>query len=124
MTMKPDALLRMTVYQEGQRAYRSGDECPYTDWRAGTWAKGREAAGVYLAPLMNAKGRETLTFPCVVGNQIRELTGEQREALEWRQMPADEKIAHLLERVEALERAVLINLDHSKYHPEIVEVKA
>lgn len=46
------------------------------------------------------------TYPCVVGNQIRELTSEQRDALEWRSLSADEKIARLLERVEALERAL------------------
>lgn len=45
--MQPDAKLRMDVYQEGQRAYRSGAVCPYTDWRAGTWEKGRKAAEEY-----------------------------------------------------------------------------
>jgi hypothetical protein len=37
-------LLRQEVYQEGQRAANSGAPCPYTDWRAGTWAKGLAAA--------------------------------------------------------------------------------
>jgi len=46
--MKPDALLRMNIYQEGQRAFRSGAPCPYTDWRAKTWAKGRAAAQEYF----------------------------------------------------------------------------
>lgn len=45
--MSPDAKLRMDVYQEGQRAYRSGATCPYSDWRAKTWAKGRAAAQDY-----------------------------------------------------------------------------
>ena len=42
--MTPDAALRMQVYQEGQRAYRHGIPCPYSDWRANTWQKGFEAA--------------------------------------------------------------------------------
>lgn len=42
--MTPAAKLRMEVYQEGQRAYGAGTECPYTDWRAKTWAKGYTAA--------------------------------------------------------------------------------
>ena len=45
------------------------------------------------------------TYPCVVGNRILELTAEQRDALEWRSLSADEKIARLLARIEALERA-------------------
>lgn len=46
--MSPDAKLRMDVYQEGQRAYRSGAPCPYSDWRAKTWAKGRADAQAYF----------------------------------------------------------------------------
>jgi hypothetical protein len=42
--MSPDAKLRMDVYQEGQRAWGVGMACPHTDWRAGTWQKGRKAA--------------------------------------------------------------------------------
>jgi hypothetical protein len=42
--MTPEAKLRMEVYQEGQRSWRDETTCPYTDWRAGTWAKGRAAA--------------------------------------------------------------------------------
>ena len=42
--MTPDAKLRMDVYQEGQRAFNAETSCPYTDWRAGTWEKGRAAA--------------------------------------------------------------------------------
>ena len=45
--MAPDAKLRMDVYQEGQRAFNAGTPCPYTDWRAGTWEKGRKAAEAY-----------------------------------------------------------------------------
>lgn len=45
--MSPDAMQRMKVYQEGQRAFNSGQECPYSDWRAGTWEKGRAAAEKY-----------------------------------------------------------------------------
>jgi hypothetical protein len=45
--MKPDAELRMKVYQEGQHAYNAGLACPYTDWRKGTWTKGWQAAKDY-----------------------------------------------------------------------------
>lgn len=45
--MTPDAKLRMEVYQQGQRAYRSGAPCPYSDWKAKTWEKGRQAAREY-----------------------------------------------------------------------------
>lgn len=45
--MAPDVELRMNVYQEGQRAAGNGQRCPYTDWRAGTWMKGFEAARAY-----------------------------------------------------------------------------
>lgn len=48
--MNADAKLRMDVYQEGQRAFNSkATRCPYTDWRAGTWAKGWAAAEAYEA---------------------------------------------------------------------------
>lgn len=46
--MAPDAALRMAVYQEGQRSFNSGAPCPYVDWRAKTWAKGRAAAVEYF----------------------------------------------------------------------------
>lgn len=42
--MTPDAELRMRVYQEGQRAFNAKTECPYSDWRRGTWLKGYTAA--------------------------------------------------------------------------------
>lgn len=47
--MTPDAKLRMDVYQEGQRAFGSGAQCPYAwmDWRAKTWQKGHTAARRY-----------------------------------------------------------------------------
>ena len=47
--MTPEALLRMNVYQEGQRAASRGQACPYTDWRAKTWAKGWKAAQDHYA---------------------------------------------------------------------------
>lgn len=47
--MTPDAKLRMDVYREGQLAFNAGTECPYRDWRAGTWVKGRAAAEAYHA---------------------------------------------------------------------------
>lgn len=50
--MDPKAYLRMTVYQEGQRAFNSGAPCLYNDWRAKTWAKGFEAAKVYHERLL------------------------------------------------------------------------
>lgn len=49
--MGTDAAERLRVYQEGQRSARSEDaECPYryTDWRSGTWLKGRSAAMQHL----------------------------------------------------------------------------
>lgn len=42
--MEADAKLRMGVYQEGQRAFRTGAPCPYADWRAKTWERGHAAA--------------------------------------------------------------------------------
>lgn len=45
--MSPEAKMRMDVYQEGQRAFNQRGVCPYTDWRAGTWAKGFLAAKEY-----------------------------------------------------------------------------
>ncbi len=45
------------------------------------------------------------TYPCVVGHRIVELTAEQRATHEWRSLSAEEKIARLLVRIEALERA-------------------
>ena len=50
--MSPEAQLRMEVYQQGQRAFNAGTACPYTDWRAGTWQKGRQAAADYYAELV------------------------------------------------------------------------
>lgn len=44
-----------------------------------------------------------ITFPCLVGHRIVELTAEQRDSVEWRQMPDSEKIAMLFKRVEELE---------------------
>ena len=42
--MTPAAAERMYVYQEGQRAAAIDGDCPYSDWRVGTWAKGFAAA--------------------------------------------------------------------------------
>lgn len=53
--MSPDAKLRMDVYQEGQRAFNAGAACPYTDWRARTWAKGRAAAEARHATYLETK---------------------------------------------------------------------
>ena len=44
-----------------------------------------------------------VTYPCLMGHQIVELTAEQRDKLAWKALPVEAKIAHLLERVEALE---------------------
>jgi hypothetical protein len=50
--MTPAAKTRMLVYQEGQRsAHDESAVCPYTDWRALTWLKGRTAALEYFAEL-------------------------------------------------------------------------
>ncbi len=35
------------------------------------------------------------TYPCVVGSKIVELTAEQRDTLEWRMLPVEEKLARL-----------------------------
>ena len=72
--MQPDALLRMQVFQEGQRAFNAGTECPYTDWRAGTWAKGRAAAEKHYAGLM----REPETVPCGICGIATRMTGTKR----------------------------------------------
>ena len=47
--------------------------------------------------------RPELTYPCVVGPYIMELTAEQRDALAWRTLSPHEQIAILLQRIEALE---------------------
>lgn len=57
--MGPDAAERLRVYQEGQRSARSEDaECPYrhSDWRSGTWLKGRSAAMQHHIALQAAVG--------------------------------------------------------------------
>lgn len=59
--MTPDAERRMLVYQEGQRAFNSGASCPYSDWRAVTWSKGREAAKAHLAALLEAEAQQAPT---------------------------------------------------------------
>ena len=60
--MNPDAKLRMEVFQEGQRAARAGTPCPYTDWRANTWAKGLAAAKThYRAQLEEAAWLEVVS---------------------------------------------------------------
>ena len=56
--MTPEALLRMNVYQEGQRAASRGQACPYTDWRAKTWAKGWKAAQDHYAAEVLARETE------------------------------------------------------------------
>ena len=44
-----------------------------------------------------------LTYPCVVGNRIVELTAAQRNNLEWRTMTPEGKIEVLLRRILDLE---------------------
>lgn len=68
------AHLRMTVYQEGQRAFNAGTACPYTDWRAGTWAKGHEAARKYHEEPF----REPETVPCGLCGTSTRMTGTKR----------------------------------------------
>ena len=77
--MQPDAQLRMQVYQEGQRAFNSGAACPYTDWRAGTWAKGRAVAEKHHADLT----REPETVPCGVCDTPTRMVGTKRCARCW-----------------------------------------
>jgi hypothetical protein len=50
----------MDVYQEGQRAFNSGAQCPYHDWRWGTWNKGYEAARVYSEALAAMPRRQSV----------------------------------------------------------------
>jgi hypothetical protein len=57
--MTPEAELRMLVYQEGQRAYTSKVDCPYTDWRAKTWRKGFNAAAKYHRELFDQQQQKT-----------------------------------------------------------------
>jgi hypothetical protein len=58
--MTPDAALRMAVYQEGQRStHLTPDQCPYSDWRKGTWNKGRNAAIAYRATQEQQQVAET-----------------------------------------------------------------
>ena len=60
--MKPDAELRMMVYQEGQRAFNAGIPCPYADWRAGTWEKGRLAAQKYAQEIFREEAPREQTL--------------------------------------------------------------
>lgn len=70
--MTPDAKLRMEIYQEGQRAYSAGTACPYTDWRAGTWAKGRKAAEEWHADV-SAEDRGPLPQARALRERIADL---------------------------------------------------
>lgn len=64
--MNPDAARRMAVYQEGQRAFNSGAPCPYIDWRAKTWKKGRDDAQAhYQQRLQDAARQQTAEAPDV-----------------------------------------------------------
>lgn len=65
--MTPDAKIRMDVYQEGQRAFNSGTLCPYTDWRAKTWVKGRAAAEAHAAAVI---GEDTAPHPHAERDQM------------------------------------------------------
>lgn len=54
--MDKDKKLRMEVFAEGRRAFVTDAKCPYTDWRAGTWQKGRDqAASEYEAEKLAEK---------------------------------------------------------------------
>lgn len=86
--MSPDAELRMTVYQEGQRAFNKGTTCPYTDWRAKTWAKGRAAAEKYEADIQ----------------RYIEQSAQYEESDPPEELDPSAAILALTERVEVLER--------------------
>lgn len=47
-----------------------------------------------------------LTYPCVVGSRIVELTAQQRDALQFAKSPPEFQIQHLLHRIQDLEEAV------------------
>jgi hypothetical protein len=93
--MSPDAELRMNVYQEGQRAYRSGVPCPYSDWRAKTWAKGYAAGEAYYnSPMYYNSPIESELEPeaeCTFETLKEEISGLRKE------------VEHLREKVERLE---------------------
>jgi hypothetical protein len=73
--MTPDAQRRFDVYREGQLAYRSGAQCPYTDWRYGTWAKGWKAAQEYVQSLETAPALPAETLDESIVKAARESIG-------------------------------------------------
>ena len=93
--MSPDAELRMNVYQEGQRAYRSGVSCPYSDWRAKTWAKGYAAGQAYYnSPMYYDSSIDSELEPeveCTFRTLKEEIADLRKE------------VEHLREKVELLE---------------------
>jgi len=70
--MKADAELRMNVYQEGQRAFNARTPCPYTDWRAKTWEKGRAAAQAHSESFLYEPEPPKLTAADIARNEVLE----------------------------------------------------
>ena len=75
-TWKAGAQQRFQVFREGQLAFNSGAGCPYVDWRAGTWAKGREAAKKYHEDFLRKPEPETV--PCGLCGTPTPMTGTRR----------------------------------------------
>ena len=85
--MTPEAKQRLEVYQEGQRAFNGKTPCPYTDWRAGTWRRGWQAACDYDQRMQRenaladaAQGRSQPEPRELSWLQCEALTGEIRKA--------------------------------------------
>lgn len=70
-TWKAGAQQRFQVFREGQLAFNSEAECPYVDWRAGTWAKGHAAAKKYHES-------KPETVPCGLCGTPTHMTGTKR----------------------------------------------
>ena len=93
--MSPDAELRMNVYQEGQRAYRSGVPCPYSDWRATTWAKGYAAGEAYY--------NSPMYYHISIDSEPEHEVYLALQALKEEILGLRKEVEHLKEKVERLE---------------------
>jgi hypothetical protein len=79
--MSAEAELRLSVYQEGQRAYLSGSPCPYEvwDWKSKTWDKGYAAGKAYYNETDNEPENEVEPTLQTLKEEIADLRGE----VEW-----------------------------------------
>ena len=75
--MSPDEELTINAYQQGQRAYRTGVPCPYSDWRAEAWAKGYAAGEAYYnSPIDSEPEHEVESTFQTLKEEISELRKE------------------------------------------------